>query len=597
VDRQTTIGFILIALILFVWMWMSAPQAPRVPHVSRDTALVQQKRHIDSLRAVALEPEPVAARSDTLGLYFSRLAKGSEKILVVETDLYTAEISSKGARIRKWELQKFKTWDNHPVQLVEFDQGGDPSLIFTSSDGKLIDTRALYFEAQYEHWQKVILKGNEQYTVELSLRVSDTSRIVERLQFENGRYSIGTTVHFQNMEGIIANYEYQVVWETGTRLTEANSQDEATFAAAYANIGGELVELDAQSFEREERKNPSGSTAWVAARTKYFAVALVSEDRQADGAYLTGTRHHLPDNGVKESYSIGLKHPFKASPDEQATYTIYLGPLDFYIVKEYKVDLERIMGFGLEWVIRPISIYFMLPLFRFLHSFIPNYGLVIIVFTVLIRTLLYPLTHSSMKSMKKMQALQPLMMELKEKYKDDPQRMNKEVMKLYKDYGVNPASGCLLMLPQLPILYALWAVFRAAIELRQAGFVLWIRDLSTPDTIVHLPFSLPLVGTSQLSGLALFMGVTMFIQQKMTVKDPRQKMMIWFLPIMMTLLFNSLPSGLNLYYSLFNLLAIGQQLWTTRKGGDHVVLRKVDESKKKRSRGLFSRVEVPKLRK
>ncbi|HKZ41499.1 MAG TPA: YidC/Oxa1 family membrane protein insertase, partial [Candidatus Hodarchaeales archaeon] len=223
-------------------------------------------------------------------------------------------------------------------------------------------------------------------------------------------------------------------------------------------------------------------------------------------------------------------------------------------------------------------------------------GVVIIVFTIIIRLLLYPLTHSSMESMKKMQGLQPMMMELKEKYKDDPQRMNREVMKLYKEYGVNPASGCLLLLPQMPILYALWAVFRGAIELRQAAFVLWIKDLSIPDTIVHLPFTLPLLDISQVSGLAVFMGVTMFIQQKMTVKDPRQKMMVWLLPIMMTWLFNSLPSGLNLYYSVFNLLAIGQQLWATKNTGNQVTLRKVDEGKKKKSRGVFNRLGLPKLK-
>jgi len=266
------------------------------------------------------------------------------------------------------------------------------------------------------------------------------------------------------------------------------------------------------------------------------------------------------------------------------------------VIKAYGVELERIMRFGLEWIIRPIAVYFMLPIFTFLHDFIPNYGLVIIVFTILIRGLLYPLTHSSMKSMKKMQALQPMMMELKEKYKEDPQRMNREVMKLYKEYGVNPASGCLLLLPQLPILYALYMVFRAAIELRQSAFVLWIDDLSRPDILVHLPFTIPLLGFSALSGLALFMGITMFIQQKMSIKDPRQKMMVWFLPLMMTWIFNSLPSGLNLYYSVFNVLAIAQQVWITKHGGGQTVLRKVNDSKRKGPKGVFGRITVPKLK-
>lgn len=575
---------------------MSSPQPskPRLPKA--DTVSSHLQKTQDSLKTISAKTKPVEAPRDTLGPYFRHLRSGIEKTLTIETDLYRAEISTKGGAIKTWELKNFKTWDNNPVQLVDYGRGGDFSILFTSSDGKLINTRSLYFDASYQDRQSVTLRGKDEYAFELFLSINDTSRIVESFRLENGRYSFDVRVRFEKMEAIVSNFEYQILWENGVRLTEERSDDEANFAAAYSHIGGELVELDASVPDHEDRVSPSGSTDWVATRTKYFAVAMISSDRKASGAYLSGSRQSLPNRGIKENYSIALKEPFRGSSEETATCTVFLGPLDFYLVKSYGVDLDRIMSFGLEWIIRPISIYFMLPLFKFLHTFIPNYGFVIIIFTIIIRLLLYPLTHSSMKSMKKMQGLQPMMTELKEKYKDDPQRMNKEVMRLYKEYGVNPASGCLLLLPQMPILYALWAVFRAAIELRQASFVWWIKDLSIPDTIVHLPFALPLVGVSQLSGLALFMGITMFVQQKMTVKDPRQKMMVWFLPVMMTLLFNSLPSGLNLYYSVFNLLAIGQQLWTTKRGGGQPVLRKVDESKKKKSRGVFSRIDLPKLK-
>jgi len=575
---------------------MSAPQPPKQTPVRLDTLSVQHQRTEDSLKSLSEKAKQLEVATDTLGAYFGRLSRGREKILTIETDLYRAEISTRGGAIRKWELKNFVTWDNYPVQLVDFDKGGDLSILFSSSDGKLINTSSLYFDADYNNWEKIQLSGNQKYAVDLVLNVNDTSRIVESFRFENGRYSFDVSVRFEKMQAIVSNFEYQILWENGLRLSEANSRDESAFASAYADIGGELVELKAQAFDQEERRSPSGSTDWVATRTKYFAVALIADSAKATGAYLAGISQHLPDNGIKGNYSIALKEPFRGSNQEGTTCRVFLGPLDFYLVKSYGVDLERIMSFGLEWIIRPISIYFMLPLFKFLHTFIPNYGIVIIVFTLIIRLLLSPLTHSSMKSMKKMQALQPMMVELKEKYKEDPQRMNREVMKLYKVYGVNPASGCLLMLPQMPILYALWAVFRGAIELRQASFVLWIKDLSTPYTIVHLPFAIPFFGITQISGLALFMGVTMFIQQKMTVKDPRQKTMVWILPVMMTLLFNTLPSGLNLYYSVFNLLAIGQQLWITKHAGEEIVLRKVDEDKKKKPQGIFSKMSVPKLK-
>jgi YidC/Oxa1 family membrane protein insertase len=160
--------------------------------------------------------------------------------------------------------------------------------------------------------------------------------------------------------------------------------------------------------------------------------------------------------------------------------------------------------------------------------------------------------------MKKMQGLQPKLSEIKEKYGNDPQRLNKETMKLYKTEGVNPAGGCLPTLLQMPLLWGLFIVFRSTIELRGQGFVWWIKDLSAPDVVATLPFSIPMYGNS-VCVLPLFMGATMLIQQKMTVTDPKQKMMVYFMPLFLTLLFNQFPSGLNLYYALFNLLSILQQ--------------------------------------
>jgi YidC/Oxa1 family membrane protein insertase len=164
-----------------------------------------------------------------------------------------------------------------------------------------------------------------------------------------------------------------------------------------------------------------------------------------------------------------------------------------------------------------------------------------------------------------MQALQPLMNEVREKYKDDSQRQNVEIMKLYKDYGVNPAGGCLPLVLQMPILFALFAIFRSTIELRQQPFFGWISDLAAPDIILHFPFTIPLVGITNMSGLALAMAITMFIQQKQTVTDPRQKSMVYVMPIMFWIMFNGFPAGLNLYYFVFNLFSIAQQYYINKK--------------------------------
>jgi YidC/Oxa1 family membrane protein insertase len=301
-----------------------------------------------------------------------------------------------------------------------------------------------------------------------------------------------------------------------------------------------------------------------------------------------------PNNGLKKNFALALKMPLMTGSG-RTRVTVYLGPLDFDIVKGYKRGLEQIMSLGSAWIIRPISEYVMIPLFQFLHMFIPNYGWVIIAFSIIIKLALQPLTRTSMKSMKRMQALTPMMTEIREKFKDDPNKQNQQIMNLYKEYGVNPAAGCLPMLLQMPILFALYAVFRSSIGLRQSAFMFWIGDLSIPDTVLRLPFTIPLFGITDVSGLALAMGITMFLQQKMTVTDPRQKAMVWMMPVLMTLMFNSLPSGLNLYYFVFNLLAIGQQVWFNKSTGDEP-LRKVDP--KKGGGGILARLtkNLPKMK-
>ena len=595
-DKQTTLGFIMIGLVLIVWMWMQSPSPQRTHGPTADTARVAPSRveqpHRDSSQ---IAPPPVrVARTDSLGKFFSSLSSGEDKILLVKTDLYTVEVSTRGGLIRKWDLAKYKTWDQHNVQLVDYDKGGDLSLLFTSSDGKLINTRELYFTAGFTNWTTVELHDNQSYTVDFELSLGAGRSIVKRFTFENGKYSCVASFFFKNVQDMISNFEYQVIWENGIRYAERNSVDESQSAKGFVFSGGELADIDATHDNEPVERDITGVTDWVATRNKYFAVAIISSDGKAQGAYLKGIHLPQPDKGSKKVYSLALKMPLVNAVDS-SRFTVFLGPLDFSVVKSYGHSLDQIMSLGAAWLIRPIAEYLMIPLFQFLHLLIPNFGFVIIAFSIIIKLALHPLSKTSMKSMKKMQALQPLMTEIREKYKDDPQKMNQQVMGLYKDYGINPAAGCLPLLLQMPILFALYSVFRSSIELRQANFMWWIHDLSIPDVVFKLSFSLPLVGISEVSGLALAMGITMFVQQKMTVTDPRQAAMVWIMPVMMTLLFNGFPAGLNLYYFVFNLLSIGQQMWLNKQAGNEP-LKKVE--RKPGKGGIMARLtkDLPKMK-
>ena len=593
-DKQTTLGFVLIGLILIVWMWLQAPSPQHNRPAPIDTARVANVPPQETpLKEAPKQVQPVAPLSDSLGKFFSPLGTGSEKVVIIKTDLYTAQISTKGGLIRKWELTRYKTWDKHPVQLVDFNKGGDLSLLFTSSDGKLINTKRLYFKTSLANWTAITLTGDQSYSLDLELPLGNGKSIHKQFVFENGKYSMTADFVFRNVQDIIPNYEYQVVWENGIRYAERNSIDESQYAKGYAYSGGELIDVDATSVNEPVERDITGATEWVATRNRYFAAVLLSADGKGQGAYLKGIHLAQPDKGAKKIYTIALKLPLLHSVDSSKV-VVFLGPLDFSTVKSLGHHIDEIMSLGAAWVIRPIAEYIMIPLFNFLHLFIPNYGFVIIVFSIIIKVALHPLSKTSMKSMKKMQALQPLMTEIREKYKDDPQKMNQQVMNLYKDYGVNPAAGCLPLLLQMPILFSLYAVFRSSIELRQAQFVWWIHDLSIPDVVFTLPFALPIFSITEVSGLALAMGITMFVQQKMTVTDPRQAAMVWVMPIMMTLLFNSFPSGLNLYYFVFNILSIGQQMWLNKQHGNEP-LRKVE---RKKQSGFMTRLtkDLPKMK-
>jgi YidC/Oxa1 family membrane protein insertase len=592
-DRQSTFGFVLIFIVLVVWMWLNAP-VPKPKPIEQTAKSVQAK---DTVKANWQKPpEPKEKQEiNPYGKFFSDRAKGIEKIISIESDFYSAEISTKGGTLRKWELKKFNTWDKHPVQLVDYTQNGDFTVLLTTTDGRVINTKDLYFDVQTLN-NNIKIEGNFEFEIIFTLPASNGGQLVKKMKFRNEEYGFETQIQLLNLNSVIANYQYEVAWEHGIRYAEQNSVDESGFAAAYAYAGNELTEIDAAKVDQKVQKEFSGSIDWVAARNKYFAIAIIPTENVSEGAYLEGNRSAMPDNGVKETYGISLKMPFKGGTSEQSTFKVFLGPLQHGVLKSYNKGLENTMSLGWTWLIRPISEYIMLPIFTAIHYVVPNWGLVIIIFSVLIKLAMHPLSKSQMKSMKKMQKLQPLMDELRTKYKDDPQKMNQSIMNLYKEYGVNPAGGCLPLLLQMPIMYALYAVFRGAIELRQASFVGWIKDLSIPDIIYHLPFKLPLIGIQDISGIALIMGATMFIQQKMTIKDPRQKTMVWMMPIMMTFLFNGFPSGLNLYYAVFNVLAIGQQVLINKQDDDEP-LRKVEPKKKTRG-GIFKYAkDLPRFKK
>ena len=345
-----------------------------------------------------------------------------------------------------------------------------------------------------------------------------------------------------------------VHWDDGIKTTEKNLYEELTFSSAYVAQSKEINSLSfsPQSIdEKEDAVYYGGKTDWVGIRNKYFINALISDDSK--GGVLSGSASQLNEQNIIPVYSMGLEF---SSPNISVSQ--FFGPLDVDVIGSSKTYLDRIMNFG--WLpIQPFS-RSVLWLLKKLHLLGINYGVILILFAFLIRVITGPLTKKSFESTQKMQKIQPQLKKIQEKYKNDSQRLNAEMVKLYKDTGVNPLGGCLPMIIQMPLLFSLFIVFRSTIEFRGAPFFGWINNLSQPDTIFDLSFSIPLYG-NQVAFLPFLLGISMFLTQRlsMATMDKNTKPMMYMMTGFFFVLFNSFPSGLNLYYTVYNFLNYFQQ--------------------------------------
>ncbi len=574
-DKRSFFGFILIGIIITAWIVYTSTTTRTVPPATPTT----EQKEKEAPKVQSATPAVQAETSENkLGTTYSKFAAQGEQFITIETDLVRAKISSKGGTIARWELKKYNSWYGEPAQLIT--QGSrEFSLSFFSNDGKKIDSRDLTFALLPAGQTYYRLKGDQSLTLTAKLQVASGSSIVKKMTFYGNKYSFDAGVVFSNMENYLSQRRFDVAWNGGLNFQENNSVDEANTAVAIAALNGTNQELDATEYDKPTKFEQTGIVDFISTRTKYFSAAMIQKRPNPEAtAYLSGLRIGAEQGGMTEKYSMSYRLPYRGG--EQTTdFTVYIGPQDYDILKTY--GLGSTINFGWRWIVAPIGEYFMLPIFSFIYHYISNYGIAILIFSVLMKLLLYPLSITQVRSTQKMQLLAPEIARIREKYKDDSVTQQQETMKLYSEYGINPAGGCLPMLLQMPILYALWSVLSNSIQLRQANFFGWIHDLSVPDVILDLGFKIPLFQIDKFSGLALLMGATLFIQQKMSVTDPRQKAMVYMMPVMFTLMFSSFPAGLNLYYFTFNLMGIIQQIYVSKFAKNKLTLEDLKKMPKK----------------
>ena len=493
----------------------------------------------------------------------SSFLESKQQDFSVITDKYNAQISNlSGGSIINFKMHSFD--EDGYKYLGGYDEKGNYSndinlslSIATENPCSpcLKSSNENYFNVPFKIVSPDIMSGQT-----LSLEGEDSLVVIMEKTINN--QSIRKTMVFYGNKYII-NHDFMLTnapnnifvhWDDGIKTTEKNLYEELTFSSSYVAQSKEINSLSFSPQNIDEKEGAvyyGGKTDWVGIRNKYFINALVSDD--AKGGTLAASASQLNEQNIIPVYSMGLEF---SSPNISVSQ--FFGPLDVDIIGSSKTYLDRIMNFG--WLpIQPFS-RSVLWLLKKLHLLGINYGIILILFAFLIRVITGPLTKKSFESTQKMQKIQPQLKKIQEKYKNDSQRLNAEMVKLYKDTGVNPLGGCLPMIIQMPLLFSLFIVFRSTIEFRGAPFFGWINNLSQPDTIFDLSFSIPLYG-NQVAFLPFLLGISMFLTQRlsMATMDKNTKPMMYMMTGFFFVLFNSFPSGLNLYYTVYNFLNYFQQ--------------------------------------
>jgi len=504
----------------------------------------------------------------------SASASDKESFITVVTPLYTATLTNKSGGSF---VNYFLTGENSDKlkYLGGYDDGGffqpdiPVSLIINTEENCmpcLADYDANDDRYNFLNQPFTLLNfANQQDTIYLDY---DSIELKYALKDADGRIIINKTVsfyadkyindHFYEINDDVLEYSnnLELLWYGGLRPTEEKEDEDVTYGSGIISQAGEIEDL--QSTDPDEilaREIYKGQTDWVAIRTKYFMSAIIAEN---SGKYATLSGHNAEFGHRKHTpiYHASIGYPLDVSI---ISSSIYLGPLDVDFLSQTGATLEASMNWGFA-PIRPIS-KGVLWVLKFMHNKLNlNYGLVLLLFALLVRLITGPLTKKSYESSQNMQKIQPEIKKMQAKYKGNPQRLNKETMALYKKHKVNPLGGCLPIMLQMPLLWALFMVFRTTIEFRGAPFMLWISDLSKPDVVFTLPFSIPVYGDG-VAILPLVMGATLMLTMHMSsaTMDKSQKPVMYFMNVFFILLFNTFPSGLNLYYTAYNMLSFFQQ--------------------------------------
>lgn len=580
-DRNQLIGITLIFLLLFVYLQFFAPN-PQPKQVMKDTAA----QLADTAKSEPATPvvtdtfendSLVQERNRRQYGEFAVGATGEAREIVLENKDIRVTLSTLGGRVKRVLLKDYKTFDGKPLVLID-PESSNMSLRLPTTRGE-IDLMKLYFNTAGTGAQ--VVTGGDSARVVFRLTLSPTQYVEQVYTLQGAGFQVGYDLRLVGLDNVVKNEPVRFDWISHLKRFELDLESSRiTSTVNYFTAEEEFNNLSEASQDPEELE-VTDPLQWVSLKQKFFLSSFIARNTLIAGAVLRSNVNVADSNTVK-TLEANMALPVADLKSGKGSFDFYFGPNDYQVINDVAEEFGKNVYLGwpvVQWVNR----FVIVPLFHFLERFINNYGVLIIVLVLLIKTLLLPLVYRSYIGMAKMRAMKPEIDEMKAKYPDDMQKQQQEQMKLYSQVGVNPLSGCIPVLLQMPILLALFSLFPNLIELRQESF-LWANDLSTYDSIATLPFVIPFYG-SHVSLFTILMTISSiayaYYNNQLTTIEGPTKTLQYIMPVMFMFILNSLPAGLSFYYFVSNMVTIGQQLVIRRFVDDDKIRRTLEENKVK----------------
>lgn len=622
-DRNTIFGLLLIFGIFIGWgVWMTpSKEETEKQRQMQDSIIATQIKTQDSLAKInaSKNNEPVkqsiaeitsltdSGLNDTIRREFkarfgnfAQSAVGEKKIYTIQNDVVKIDLNQLGGRPWRVQLKEYQTYDTLPV--IMFDSATSAMGLEFFSHNKLVNTNQFYFKPFWydptnEGKTNLSITGNDSlvFGMRLYADASDTSLnpgsyIEFKYTLKGNEYMISFDVAFVGMEEVIdKNTTFvNLNWMADLRSQEQSLQNEQRESTVYYRFASEK-DVSYLSETKDDKESLGTSVKWISYKALFFTSVLMA-DKEFEGAEVqTFTKTDKKPERYLKSMSTVIPLSYQSTGNTEHKMSLYYGPTKYRTLRNYHIQLERQITLG--WSFAPmwiINVYAVIPVFDWLETWSLNYGIIILILTVLLKVFLFPIAYWSYRATAKMKVLKPEIEEITKKFTKPEDSMKKQqaTMDLYRKAGVNPMAGCIPMLLQFPILIALFRFFPSSIELRQQSF-LWAHDLSSYDSIFRLPFEIPFYG-DHVSLFTLLMTVSTIIYTKMNNdmmstgnQLPGMKTMMYIMPVMFLGIFNNYASGLSYYYLLANLFTFGQMWIIRRTINEEKLLLKLQENKKK----------------